>query len=130
MFSPVGQTIYESLKKDEDGQTSGSESCESDHVKPKKNSNDLSCLEKYLPAEDHPRCLSDLTSDMSDDKARSLAETLDKRSGSRTKRSSHQKDREFVRKGTKKEREALKAYMQWKTEGKQGVPPANFKISL
>ena len=39
-------------------------------------------------------------------------------------------NQQFVRKGSKKEREALNAYMQWKLNGKQGDPPVNFKISL
>eukprot|EP00112_Aurelia_sp_Birch-Aquarium-sp1_P007591 Seg1828.6 transcript_id=Seg1828.6/GoldUCD/mRNA.D3Y31 product="hypothetical protein" protein_id=Seg1828.6/GoldUCD/D3Y31 len=37
---------------------------------------------------------------------------------------------QFVRKGSRKEREALNAYMQWKLNGKQGDPPVKFKISL
>ena len=39
-------------------------------------------------------------------------------------------NQQFVRKGSRKEREALNAYMQWKLNGKQGDPPVNFKISL
>ena len=120
------------MKKGDESPTSESESCieNGNDYQPKQDSNDLSCLEKYLPLDDHARSVSDLTSEMSEEKAQSLAKALDKRSSNHVDGKSHQKNREFVRKGTKKEREALKAYMQWKHEGKQGVPPANFKISL
>ncbi len=37
---------------------------------------------------------------------------------------------EFVRKGSRKEKEALDAFVNWKTQGKQGAPPANLKVSL
>lgn len=122
------------MKKDEECPTSESESCiETENYRPKQTtagSNDLRCLEKYMPLDDHTRTVSDLTSEMSEEKAQSLATALDKRSSNHVDRTSHQKNREFARKATKKEREALKAYMQWKHEGKPGVPPANFKISL
>ena len=117
------------MKKDEDSQLSETESCvDGEEHRPEENDDDLSCLKKYLPKEDHVRSMSDLSSEMSEEKAKSLAKAADKRSDKLM--NNHHQEIEYARKGSKKEREALKAYMQWKIHGKQGVPPANFKISL
>ena len=86
------------------------------------NTNVLCCLEKYLPVNSHS--VSDLTNQMSEDKTRSLPMVFVRRSNIRVDGNSDRKEIDFVRKGEKKEREALTAYMQWKTQGRHEAPPA------
>lgn len=117
------------MKKDDDCQTSKKEPPSNSNDKATEDSNDLSCLKKYLPLDEHARSASDLTSEMSKEKAMSSFERGPERRPSPIL-DGHQHEREFVKKGSRREREALQAYFQWKVKGKQGVPPANFKITL
>ena len=124
-FFATGQTIYESMATGEDSDQKSKSS---------NNSEAGDATQRPEVSETNTKEVDPSTTQVQPENDSSAGTSSNKDKNTENENTANgdatQHEKQIIKKGSKKEREALQRYMQWKTKGKQGMPPANFKISL